>query len=113
MNGEFILLIIYAIVILALFYYFVHLIIESKKEFLSRDKRRKDFLGSLQHGSIFVERSIPERDNPFLRQDLKHVVVLETRVNKYGEIWVKYQIENDDGIWYCPAQNFDRLFEKI
>lgn len=42
----------------------------------------------------------------------KTVTVLETRINQYGETWVKYQIEDDDGIGYCPAQNFDRLFEK-
>ena len=112
MNGEFILLIIYAIVILALFYYFVYLIIESKKEFLSRDKRRKDFLGSLQHGSVFVERFIPERDNPFLPSQQKHVRVIETRINGCGETWVKYQIEDDDQIWYSPAQNFEKMYVK-
>ena len=94
--------------------YFIWNLIDSKKELRRRDRERSEFLESLQHGAVFVERLQAERDNPFLpiRQQ-KTVTVLETRINRYGEIWVKYQIEDDDSIWYCPAKNFDRLFEKI
>lgn len=94
--------------------YFIWKLIDFKKELRRRDRELSEFLESLQHGAVFVERLQAERDNPFLpiRQQ-KTVTVLETRINQYGEIWVKYQIENDDEIWYCTAHNFDRLFEKI
>lgn len=94
--------------------YFIWKQIDFMKELRRRDREWSEFLESLQHGAVFVERLQAERNNPFLpiRQQ-KTVTVLETRINQHGEIWVKYQIENDNEIWYCPAQNFDRLFEKI
>lgn len=91
----------------------VRLVIDFEKEFRRRVRKRLDFWESLKHGAVFVERLQTERDNPFL--PIRHqetVRVLETRINQYGETWVKYQREGDNGIWYCPAQDFDKLYVK-
>ena len=113
MSTEVIHAILFSSLIGWLLIYFIWGLIDFKKELKRRDRERLEFLKSLQHGAVFVERLQAERNNPFLpiRQQ-KTVTVLETRISQYGETWVKYQIEDDDGIGYCPAQNFDRLFEK-
>lgn len=94
--------------------YFIWRVIDFKKELRRRDRERLEFLESLQHGVVFVERLQAERNNPFLpiRQQ-KTVTVLETRINKYGETWVKYREDGDNDIlWYCPAQNFEKMYVK-
>lgn len=112
MNEDVLLAILYLFIAISLVAYSVYCFKEAKKEFRLRDERRVVFLESLKHGAVFVERLRPERDNPFLPHQAKVVTVLETRINKYGETWVKYLEEENSAIWYCPAQNFDKLYVK-
>lgn len=112
MNEDVLLAILYLFIAISLVAYSVYCFKEAKKEFRLRDERRVVFLETLKHGAIFAERLLPERDNPFLPRQQKNVTVLETRINQYGETWVKYQEEGNPVIWYCPAQNFDKLYVK-
>ena len=112
MSEDVLLAILYIFMAVSLVVYAAYCFKEAKKAFRERDERRVDFLGSLKHGAVFVERLLPERDNPFLPHQPRVVTVLETRINKYGETWVKYQEEGNPAIWYCPAQNFDKLYVK-
>lgn len=58
-------------------------------EYQSHIEYRK-YLKSLIPGSIWVEREQHLPENPFESQDLQVVKVIETRMNHFGELWVRY-----------------------
>lgn len=106
--------ILFLFVIVYLLIYFVRSVIDFKKELRRRDRERSDFLESLQPGNVFVERDGSCWDNPFEEEYQPNTVrVIETRSNKYGDIWVKYQIDCSGDILSCSAQAFDGVFKKV
>lgn len=75
---------------------YVYMLIKWKKEmeqlhieYQSHIEYRK-YLKSLRPGSIWVERGQHLSENPFESQDLQVVKVIETRMNHFGELWVRY-----------------------
>ena len=114
MSTEEIHVILFLFVIVYLLIYFVWSVIDFKKELRRRAREMSVFLESLQPGNVFVERESSCWDNPFEEEYQPNTVrVIETRSNKYGDRWVKYQIDCSGEILSCSAQVFDGVFKKV
>lgn len=70
--------------------YILYILIEWKKEMKQANIEYQKYLKSLIPGSIWVEREQHLPENPFESQDLQVVKVIETRMNHFGELWVRY-----------------------
>lgn len=70
--------------------YILYILIEWKREMKQANIEYQKYLKSLIPGSIWVEREQHLPENPFESQDLQVVKVIETRMNHFGELWVRY-----------------------
>lgn len=71
--------------------YMLYTLIEWKMETDQARIEYQKYLKSLIPGSIWVEREQHLPENPFAKsQDLQVVKVIETRMNHFGELWVRY-----------------------
>ena len=78
---------IFGIVICA---YILYTLIEWKKEMEQARIEYQKYLKSLIPGSMWIEREQYFPENPFESQDLQMVKIIETRMNHFGELWVRY-----------------------
>lgn len=70
--------------------YMLYTLIEWKKETEQIHIEYQKYLKSLIPGSIWIEREQYFPENPFESQDLQVVKIIETRMNHFGELWVRY-----------------------
>lgn len=72
--------------------YMLYTLIEWKKESEQIHIEYQKYLKSLIPGSIWVEREQHLPENPFFveSQNLEMVKIIETRMNHFGELWVRY-----------------------
>ena len=75
------------IVICALILY---ALIDWKKEIKQTRTEYQKYLRSLIPGSMWIEREQFVSENPFKPYELQKVKVIETRINHFGELWVRY-----------------------
>lgn len=69
---------------------YVYTFIKWKKEMDQAHIEYQKYIKSLIPGSIWVEREQHLPENPFESQDPQVVKVIETRMNHFGELWVRY-----------------------
>lgn len=70
--------------------YALYTLIEWKRESKQAQIEYQKYLKSLIPGSMWIEREQHLPENPFESQDLQVVKVIETRMNHFGELWVRY-----------------------
>lgn len=58
----------------------------------------QEFIESLKPDSVWIEKESHRPLNPFVTSLFVTVTIIETRYNHYGELWVRYRINNDIGI---------------
>lgn len=70
--------------------YALYTLIEWKRESKQAQIEYQKYLKSLIPGSMWIEREQYFPENPFESQDLEVVKIIETRMNHFGELWVRY-----------------------
>lgn len=101
-------------VVLFMFYivvdaYILYILIEWKKEMKQANIEYQKYLKSLIPGSIWVEREQHLPENPFESQDLQVVKVIETRMNRFGELWVRYK--QRERVYEVSAYDFGNVYK--
>ena len=93
----------------------VYVLIKWKKEteqlhieYQSHIEYRK-YLKSLRPGSIWVEREQYLPENPFKSHELQVVKVIETRMNRFGELWVRYK--QRERVYEVSAYDFGNVYK--
>lgn len=81
--------------------------IKWKKEIKQSHIKYQKYLKLLIPGSIWVKRKLPE--NPFESQDLQVVKVIETRLNHFDELWVRYMWQGRS--FEASVYDFDKVYK--
>lgn len=89
--------------------YALYTLIEWKRESKQAQIEYQKYLKSLIPGSIWVvqEQYLPE--NPFKSHELQVVKVIETRMNRFGELWVRYK--QRERVYEVSAYDFGNVYK--
>lgn len=89
--------------------YALYTLIEWKRELKQAQIEYQKYLKSLIPGSMWIEREQYFPENPFESQDLEVVKIIETRVNHFGELWVRYM--QQERVYEVSANDFGDVYK--
>ena len=105
--------IIYFSFLIAIVVFFIYHLYSYYKSCKEEEKEQEDFIKSLTPGSEWVLRKEPSM-NPFYHYNSDTIVVIvETRKNFYGDIWVRYKFKHLEYLHAKEAANFKELYKKL
>lgn len=89
--------------------YALYTLIEWKRELKQAQIEYQKYLKSLIPGSMWVKQEQYLPENPFESQDLQVVKVIETRMNHFGELWVRYM--QRERVYEVSANDFGDVYK--
>jgi hypothetical protein len=60
---------------------------------------------------VWVEKEFYRPSNPFEASNAETVIIIETRCNHYGELWVRYKLHNGTGIIAIKEDSASDFYE--
>lgn len=106
-------LILYLSLFIGLISFFLYGLYSYYKSDKEEEKEWKEFLDSLTPGSkwkLQKEPSLNPFDEPFSDTI---VIIIETRKNFYGDIWVQYRFEGCENTREREVSDFNKLYNKL
>lgn len=106
-------LILYLSLFTGLISYLIHGLYSYYKFRKAEKKEWENFLNSLTPGSRWKLQKEPNL-NPFAEPSPDTIVIIiETRRNSYGDIWVQYQLEGCKSTCEIEVDGFEKLYIKL
>lgn len=89
--------------------YALYTLIEWKRELKQAQIEYQKYLKSLIPGSIWIKREQFVSENPFKSYESQKAKVIETRMNQFGELWVRYM--QRERVYEVSANDFGDVYK--
>lgn len=106
-------IVLYFSFLVAIIIFFIHELYSYHKSCKEEQKEWEDFIKSLIPGSEWILQQEPNM-NPFNEPNSDTIVIIvETRKNSYGDIWVQYRFKDMRNLYERQADDFRELYNKL